>query len=80
MIYDCSGNSIFSFFCFYRKLNRAVQCFNNYRKMCINDNFQHSKMTADFYDQMSEGPLGLTMELCNNPKFKQGDQSFQFMH
>nr|XP_046914088.1 uncharacterized protein LOC124494862 [Dermatophagoides farinae] len=53
------------------KLNRAVQCFNNYRKMCINDNFQHSKMTADFYDQMSEGPLGLTMELCNNPKFKQ---------
>ncbi|KAF7490579.1 hypothetical protein SSS_04130 [Sarcoptes scabiei] len=53
------------------KLNRAVQCFNNYRRMCINDHFQHSKITADFFDQMSEGPLGLTMELCNNSKFKQ---------
>lgn len=56
----------------WRKLNRAVQCFNNYRRMCINDHFQHSKITADFFDQMSEGPLGLTMELCNNSKFKQG--------
>ncbi|XP_075680862.1 uncharacterized protein LOC113798443 isoform X2 [Dermatophagoides pteronyssinus] len=53
------------------KLNRAVNCFKNYRSMCINDNIHNSKIITDFYDQMSEGPLGLTMELCNNTKFKQ---------
>ena len=63
-------------FLIYRKLNRAVNCFKNYRSMCINDNIHNSKIITDFYDQMSEGPLGLTMELCNNTKFKQGNVDF----
>ena len=56
---------------FYSKLNKAVDCFKEYREACVNEYQYHS--TAKFYDQMSEGPLGLTMELCKNPKFKQGE-------
>lgn len=52
------------------KLKKAIKCFNDYRKTCI-ESFHHSKISSSFFDQLSEGPLGLTMELCNNPKFRQ---------
>lgn len=59
----------------YSVFNRAVACFSEYRSECLaNETYYANKLTsATVFDQISEGPLGLTMELCNNEKFRQGN-------